>query len=139
MNKMLASILVLAWLLLQTGPVSANTACSDGMIRNSYGFVGATVIQTLEGVTYCGVTGVFTFYGDGTARGTLIQSCNGFVESAKGTGTFTVSGSCMATAIVDFSDGDSGTFYFTIVDGGNNLLFVGEQPGITFTGSGEKL
>jgi hypothetical protein len=139
MKKMFLGMITLAILVMQGAPVSANTLCSDGMIRNSYGFVGSTVIDTIEGALYCGVTGVFTFYGDGTARGSLTQACNGMVETAKGVGTFTVSGSCTATAVVDFDDGDSGTFYFTITNGGNDLMYVGAQPGVTFTGTGKKL
>lgn len=139
MKNVNLGICALFLLFAQAAPVSANTVCSAGMIRNTYGYVGSTIVQGPEGLMYCGVTGVFTFRLDGTAQGALKQSCGGMLESVKGTATYEVRPNCTATANVVFSDGDSATWHFTIVDGGKKLFFVGEQPGVTFTGTGEQL
>ena len=136
MKKLILGITAALILLFQALPVAANTACSEGMIRNSYGFVGETAA---EGLGYCGATGVFTFKGDGTVVGVLKQSCSGILLKATGTGTYKVWPNCTAIADVEFSDGDSGRFHFTIVDGGKKIFAIGEQPGITFTMTGEQL
>lgn len=139
MKTLLSGFVALLILLAQASPAVAGTTCSDGMIQNSYGFVGQTVVDTGQGIIYCGVTGVFNFRSDGTARGTILQSCNGMLEKATGEGTYTVKKNCLARADVEFSDGDAGTFHFTIMDGGKTLMFIGEQPGLTFSGTGRPL
>ena len=136
MKKLILGVAGALIMLCQASPVVANTACSEGMIRNSYGFVGQTVV---EGLGFCGVTGIFTFKGDGTVEGILKQACSGVLLKATGTGTYTVWPTCSAVADVEFSDGDSGRFHFTIVDGGKKLLAIGEQTGITFTLTAEQL
>lgn len=136
--RSIISILVAMFLFAaMTAPASANTACSAGMIRNSYGVVGQTEIQGL----FCGVAGVVTFKGDGTATAKIRQSCAGMVDTVTAAGTYTVYETCIAVAQIEFSDGDSGTFYFTIVDGGKKLMYVGASPavGATFVGTGEQL
>lgn len=137
MKRMLSVLLVPFVFLAAAAPASANTVCSDGMIRNAYGVVGTTMIQGM----FCGVTGVVTFRNDLTAKAAMKQSCAGQVESVSGTGTYEVRPNCTATAYVDFSDGDSGTFHFTIVDGGKKLMYIGVDPaaGATFTGTAEQL
>jgi len=137
MKNIISGILVLCATIAAAAPVSAGTACSDGMIRNSYGVVGTTLIQGM----HCGITGVVTFRNDGTAKATMKQSCGGIVESTSGTGTYEVRPNCTATANVDFDDGDSGTFHFTVIAGGKKLMYIGAQPasGVTFTGTAEQL
>jgi hypothetical protein len=89
---------------------------------------------------FCAITGIVTFKGDGTANASMKQSCAGMVESVNATATYTVYENCKAVAQAQFSDGDSGTFYFTIVDGGKKLMFMGVEPnvGLTFSGTGEQ-
>lgn len=139
MKMLLSGIIAVLVFLTQVTPASAGAVCSEGMIRDSYGFVGQSVVDTGQGIMYCGVTGVFKFKGDGTAKGTIKQSCNGMLEKATGVGTYVVRSSCLADANVDFDDGTTGLFHFTIMDGGKTLVFVGEQMGITFSGTARPL
>ena len=136
--KLIRSIFVALFVLFaQVAPVSAATVCSDGMIANTYGLTGQTVLP--DG-TYCGIAGVMTLKADGSAKGRVKQSCGGMTIVSTGEGTYKVKSSCMATADIDFDDGTSGTFHFVVVEGGKTLFFVGDQePGFTFTGLGKQL
>ena len=117
--------------------VSAEPICSEGMIANTYGLVGETIIPDIG---YCGIAGTMTLKEDGTTKGRIKQSCAGMTQSSMGTGTFTVKRNCTGTADVAFDDGTSGVFHFVVTEGGRTLLFIGDQqPGITFTGWGKRL
>ena len=121
----------------QVATVSAEPICSEGMIANTYGLVGETIIPDIG---YCGITGTMTLKEDGTTKGRIKQSCAGMTQSSMGTGTFTVKRNCTGTADVAFDDGTSGVFHFVVTEGGRTLLFIGDQqPGITFTGWGKRL
>ena len=143
MKTLLSGIITLFVFLATTTPTFANAVCSDGMIQDTYGYVGQAIVDTGQGIMYCGVTGTFKFKANGTATGRIKQSCNGMLESATGEGTYIVRPNCTADADVSFSDGTSGFFHFTIMDGGKTLMFIGEQflgeLGITFTGTGRPL
>lgn len=136
MKKIISGIFAILLMAL-TIPVSANSTCFAGMIRNSYGVVGTADIQGM----FCGVTGVVTFKNNGVATATMKQSCAGFVETITGTGTYTVKRDCTGEAIVEFSDDTSGTYYFTIVAGGKKLMYIGTEvaAGVTFAGTAEQL
>ena len=143
--RFVTSILVVVLMLLsQAMPAAAKTVCSAGMITNTYGVSGETMISD---VGYCGVVGIITLTQDGTFKGTVKQSCGGMMMLSKGTGTFKVNKNCMATADVSFDDGTFGKFHFVVTEGGKTLLFIGEQqlfpgdeaPRFTFRGTGKPL
>lgn len=136
MKTIMSFVVALLVLLAQAAPASAETVCSEGMITSTYGVVGSTIAP--ENL-YCGIVGVMTLKKGGTAKGTVKQSCAGMTQASVGTGTFTVQPNCTAKAVIDFNDGTRGKFFFTIVDGGKTLLFIGEQPGVTFTGTAQQL
>jgi hypothetical protein len=139
MRMLQAAIIAVLVFLTQATPAFAGAVCSEGMIQDSYGYVGQSVVDTGQGILYCAVTGVFKFRADGTAKGNVKQSCNGMLEKASGVGTYVVRPSCLADANIEFSDGTSALFHFTVTDGGKTLMFVGEQMGITFSGTARPL
>jgi hypothetical protein len=143
MKTLLSGIITLFAFLATSTPTFADAVCSAGMIQDTYGYVGQAVVDTGQGIMYCGVTGTFKFKANGTATGRIKQSCNGMLETATGEGTYVVRQNCTADAEVSFSDGASAAFHFTLVDGGKTLLFVGDQflgeLGITFTGTARPL
>ena len=143
MKTLLSGIVALFVFLATASSAFGSAVCSDGMIQDTYGFVGQAVVDTGQGIMYCGVTGTFKFRANGTATGRIKQSCNGVLETATGEGTYIVRQNCLADADVAFSDGTSGAFHFTLMDGGKTLLFIGEQflgeLGITFTGTARPL
>jgi hypothetical protein len=143
--KFITSIaLALLVSLIPVSTVSATTVCSDGMIANTYGIMGETIIPD-QTIGYCGITGIIALTKDGAAKGTIKQSCAGMTMLSKGEGTFKVKPNCMGTADIAFDDGTSGTFHFVVTEGGKTLLFIGDQmgmpgmPGITFRGMGKQL
>ena len=135
---------VLVLVFSQAMPAAAKTVCSAGMITNTYGVSGETVIPD---VGYCAVVGLITLTQDGTFKGTVKQSCAGMMMLSKATGTYKVNKNCMATADVGFDDGTFGKFHFVLTEGGKTLLFIGEQqlfpgdeaPRFTFRGIGKQL
>ena len=144
MRFITSMLVVVLMLLAQAMPVQAKTVCSAGMITNTYGVSGETIIPD---VGYCAVVGFITLLQDGTFRGHIKQSCAGMTMLSKSTGTYTVNKNCMATADVAFDDGTSGKFHFVLTEGGKTLLFIGDQqmfpgaeaPSLTFRGIGKQL
>lgn len=136
MKTIISCITALIMLLAPVIPVSAETVCSAGMISHTYGIVGSTIAP--DGV-FCGIAGIITLKKNGDTSGRVKLSCGGMVEKSTGEGTITVRGNCTADADLIFDDGSPGAFHFAIVDGGKTLLFVGEQPGLTFVGTAQRL
>jgi hypothetical protein len=137
--RFITSLLVAALMLLAHAmPAAAVTFCSPGMISNTYGVSGETIIPEAG---YCGIVGVITLTRKGDVKGNVKQSCVGMTTLSKGTGTFKVYENCMGLATIDFDDGTSGKFHFVVTEGGKTLLFLGDQPaiGVTFTGIGKQL
>ena len=143
--RFITSMLVVVLMLLsQAMPVQAKTVCSAGMITNTYGVSGETIIPDIG---YCAIVGFMTLTQDGTFKGTVKQSCAGMTMLSKGVGTYKVNKNCMATADVDFDDGTSGQFHFVLTEGGKTLLFIGDSqaypgadaPTFTFRGIGKQL
>ena len=143
--RIITSMIVVALMLLaQATPAAAKTVCSAGMIANTYGVSGETMIPD---VGYCAIVGYMTLTPNGTFKGTVKQSCSGMMVLSKGTGTYKVNKNCMATADVAFDDGTSGKFHFVLTEGGKTLLFMGESqlypgdeaPRFTFRGIGKQL
>ena len=65
--KFITSIaLALLVSLIPVSTVSATTVCSDGMIANTYGIMGETIIPD-QTIGYCGITGIIALTKDGAA------------------------------------------------------------------------
>ena len=131
-------IAMLLVLLAYATPTAAETTCSPGMIAHTYGIVGHGMVP---GQVFCGISGIITIKKNGNTNGRVKLSCNGQVEVSTGTGTINVRPNCTADADLTFNDGTTGSFHFTIVDGGKKLVYVGEQhtPPLSFVGVGERL
>ena len=87
MRFITSMLVVVLMLLAQAMPVQAKTVCSAGMITNTYGVSGETIIPDLG---YCAVVGFMTLTQDGTFRGTVKQSCAGMTMLSKAIGTYKV-------------------------------------------------
>ena len=112
-------------------PASANTVCGQGMIRNTYGFVSNGFVS---GGPACASTGTITFSSSTDISVTYRSSCNNDVtESATVSGTYSLAANCIGTA-----SGGGQTYQFTVVNGGNGLVFIQYTSGVVLSGTAIK-
>ena len=135
MNKCFSSS-VSAFLLCLSVPAMADTVCSEGMLRNTYGIIAS---GTTSAGTACETVGTAQFTSDQRLKVRFTRTCaDGSGGTLTGEGTFDVTSSCNASALVTFSSGAQGTYRIVVVDGGNQFLFTASVPGIVFSGHGVK-
>lgn len=112
-------------------PASAGTVCQAGMIRNTYGFESSGFDS--NGVA-CASTGTITFSSNTELTVNVRSSCNdNTTDSYTANGTYSLAGTCIGTATVS-----SITYRFTVVNGGNGLVFIAYAPGIVLNGTAIK-
>jgi hypothetical protein len=131
---------------LGNGNTQPSATCAAGALNGTYAFNGngfALSSGVIGGVNQ--VSGLMTFNGTGTASATWIVSVSGSSSTVTTTGTYTVTGNCMATVNVTDGAGNAYILLFTLtsVNGttglDTNFAFNAASPKIMFSGNGRTL
>jgi len=131
MKKVLLIAAIAAASVVGAMPASANTVCGQGMIRNTYGFISNGFVS---GGPACASTGTITFSSSTVISVNYRTSCNNdTTDSATVTGTYTLAANCIGTAT-----GGGQTYQFTVVNGGNGLVFIQYSSGVVLSGTAIK-
>ncbi|HEV3095933.1 MAG TPA: hypothetical protein VG104_02200 [Candidatus Dormibacteraeota bacterium] len=114
--------------------------CSNATLRGVYSFAASGSAVGASGeLGDIAVSARIVFDGRGTATQSTSSSFNGFQnEAAAESSTYSVNPDCTGSAILSHADGTMEHINFVIVEGGGELKFFVNQPGIVFTGTVDK-
>ena len=121
-----------------SGSLLPTAACSASLLNGSYTF-NASGFALMSGAVSGAnnVSGVLQFDGKSAVTATWYVASNGSPTVINATGTFTVSGSCVGTAAVSDSSGNSYALQLVVTVGtGDDFLVTASSPLLMFSGSG---
>lgn len=118
--------------------------CSQATLHGRFGFVaqGTVFPPVLPAVTQVANSGRITFDGRGSLRGVDTVSLGGQIIQRTFEGVYTVRADCVVNATANVLTGTPGmviAIQATIVDNGEELLFIETDPGNVYTGTAKKM
>jgi hypothetical protein len=109
--------------------------CSDATLKGTFSQIGTGVIigpPALAGPM--ANVGTLNFDGKGNVTGAAVNSLNGTIVPATESGTYRVNPDCTGTYTVQISPlGITGTAFFVIDKGGNEIQIITTDPGVVIT------
>ncbi len=121
-----------------SGSLLPTAACNASLLNGSYTFNGSGFALNSGAVAGANnVSGTLQFDGKSVITATWYVASNGSPTVTNATGTFTVSGSCVGTATVSDSAGNSYALQLVVTVGtGDDFLVTAASPLVMFSGSG---
>ena len=111
--------------------------CNDGSLRGAWGYSATATVHVPPGspniVAYPAAVGQFVADGQGNASGHDVSNVSGLATPRKTTATYTVDPDCTGTMEVAFTPGNPLTFFFVIVDRGDELRMITTTPSVRGT------
>lgn len=102
--------------------------CNEGSLRGAWGYTATATAHVPPGsaniVAYPAAVGQFVADGQGNATGHDVSNVNGVATPRTTTATYTVDPDCTGTMEVAFTPGNPLTFFFVIVDRGDELRMI---------------
>ena len=139
MKRIIApTTLVIAFVIvfvLGIAPGAQAVECSNATLKGTFADKDTGVITSPPSVAgpFAGIN-LETFDGNGTLKGSGINSLNGNMVAVTETGTYTVNADCTGTYTVQISPlGLTTNAFFVIDDSGNELQVIVMNPGTVIT------
>jgi hypothetical protein len=111
--------------------------CDEESLHGPYGYSATATVHVPPGapgiVAYPAAVGRFVADGRGNAAGHDVSNVNGVATPRTTTATYTVNPDCTGTMEVVFVPGTPLTFFFVIVDRGDELRMITTTPSVRGT------
>jgi hypothetical protein len=134
---LLAALLPFALVFASAGASRHVRQCSDESLRGPYGYRATATVHVPPGtsgiVAYPAAVGHFVADGRGNATGHDVSNVNGVATPRTTTATYTVNADCTGKMEVVFVPGTPLTFFFVIVDKGDELRMITTTPSVRGT------
>ena len=102
--------------------------CTDQSLRGAWGYSATATVHVPPGspniVAYPAAVGRFVADGQGNATGHDVSNVSGVATPRTTTATYSVDPDCTGTMEVQFTPGNPLTFFFVIVDRGDELRMI---------------
>jgi uncharacterized protein (TIGR03437 family) len=121
-----------------SGSVMPTASCSASLLSGSYSFNGSGFALTSAAVSGANnISGLLQFDGKSAVTASWYVAASGTPTSTNASGQYTLSPSCIGTATVTDSSGNTYAVQFTVTtSNGSNFIVTGTSPLLMFTGSG---
>lgn len=134
---LLAVLVPFALLFASAGASRGSGDCTVQSLEGPYGYRATATVHVPAGsptiVAYPAAVGRFVADGEGGLTGHDVSNVNGIATPRTTTGTYTVDPDCTGVAEVAFTPGAPLTFFFVIVDKGEELRMITKTPSIRGT------
>ena len=110
---------------------AANKVCGNGTFNGEYGFSYSGTIDGLGSITGIGSE---TCDGNGNCVGTGTASINGAASSSAFTSVYTINPDCTGIATTTFPDGLVLHSAIVLLNDGDEIHFIGTDPGSSYIG-----
>jgi uncharacterized protein (TIGR03437 family) len=120
------------------GSVMPTASCSPSQLTGSYSFNGSGFPLKSGAISGANnLSGLLQFDGKSVVTANWTVSAGGTSTSTMSTGQYTISPSCVGSATITDSSGNTSTLQFVVTtSNGSNFLVSGTSPILIFTGSG---
>lgn len=142
MNKarlliLLAVLVPFALAFASAGASRGGRHCTVHSLEGPYGYRATATVHVPPGsptiVAYPAAVGRFVADGEGELTGHDVSNVNGVATPRTTTGTYTVDRDCTGVMEIAFTPGSPVSFFFVIVDKGEELRMITKTPSIRGT------
>lgn len=134
---LLAVLVPFALLFASAGASRGGRHCDEESLQGPYGYRATATVHVPPGsptiVAYPAAVGRFVADGEGGLTGHDVSNVSGIASPRTTTGTYTVDPDCTGLMEIAFTPGAPVTFFFVIVDKGDELRMITKTPSIRGT------